>query len=119
MNSFKEIKVHKYDPKKYFYLATYSYDTFINNESLRNLLFKINNQEIESQKSTMNFLKLKPAGKQKYFMFPQEIIYAHLKNYGLKIVEGNQVSISQDTGCVLSFVKLYLMEKDMVKPLEK
>jgi hypothetical protein len=51
-------------------------------------------------------------------MFPQEIIYAHLKNYGLKIVEGNKVSLTMGTGCHLSFVKLYLMEKDIIKPLE-
>ena len=120
LSSFKELRIHKYDPERFFYLASYSYDTFINNESLRNLLYNINNNHINQQKSSMNFLKLKPKTKnmQKYFMFPQEIIYAHLKNYGLKIVEGNQVSLSKDTGCYLSFVKLYLMDKDIISPLE-
>ena len=33
----------KYDPEKYFYLATYSEETLINNDSVRNMLYKINN----------------------------------------------------------------------------
>ena len=60
MSSFKELRVHRYDPNSYFYFASYSYDTYINNESLRNLLFTINNNQIKQQKSSMNFLKLRP-----------------------------------------------------------
>ena len=37
------IQVQKYNPSEYFYMASYSSHSFINNDEVRNLLYKINN----------------------------------------------------------------------------
>lgn len=36
---------HKYNPDKYIYLASFCLDTFINNDSLRNMLYNINSDQ--------------------------------------------------------------------------
>lgn len=81
----------KFDPEKYFYLASYSSQTFINNDEIRILLYKINNEQQQKQKQNLTFLNLNPLAKDqkpmKYFVFPQEIIFTHLKNFELKIVD--------------------------------
>ena len=53
----------------------------------------------------------------KYYGFPQEIIYAHLRNYGLKFTSDNMLSISPETQGKICFVKLYLLEKSIIAPL--
>lgn len=37
--------LQKFDPEKFFYLASYSSETFINNDDVRILLYKINNEQ--------------------------------------------------------------------------
>lgn len=118
----------KYCHSKYFYLASYSNHTFINTDQMRQLLYNINTQQIEAQKTNIDVLGIFKANDNgtldtqsglKYFPFPQEIVYAHLRNYGLKFVDGNKVQINNETQGRICFVKLYLFEKDIVAPLEK
>lgn len=74
----------KYDPSKYFYLASYSYDTFMSNDVMRNLLFQINSGQLDNHKKNIDivdFIKSKLYGNNpqpskvqksntKYFNFP-------------------------------------------------
>lgn len=75
----------KYDPSKYFYLASYSYDTFMSNDVMRNLLFQINSGQLDTHKKNIDivdFIKNKFYGAEKtqtakikknntkYFNFP-------------------------------------------------
>ena len=59
--------------------------------------------------------------KTPYFGFAQEIIHAHLKGYGVRfqMAANKQFKVSmyhdKDT---LAFVKLYLFERSMIRPLE-
>jgi hypothetical protein len=46
-------------------------------------------------------------------------VYAHLRNYGLKFIEDNKLIINNETQGRICFVKLYLFEKDIIKPLDK
>lgn len=117
-------KVAKYNPEKYIYLASYSQKTFINNDGLRSLLYQINNEQNQKMKTNLDFLKLNPskhAQMQKYFVFPQEIVYAHLKNHELKILQDNCIALQETDKDkkAISFVKLYLFEKEFVEPLGK
>lgn len=56
--------------------------------------------------------------KEKYFGFPEEIIFALLKNYHLKLFNDQSVSLIEEKDSV-SFVKMYLLEKEIIEPLEK
>ena len=110
--------INKYSSTEYFYLAAYSYETLINNDSIRELLKNINTSQIEKQKQNLGFLNLNPnKKKQKYFGFPEEIVFAQLKNYHLKLYDGSGVSLEEDKDSIC-FVKLYLFENDIIEPLE-
>lgn len=42
---------------------------------------------MEGQKQNLDFLSSKPIEKsQKYFGFPEEILHAHIKKHGIKII---------------------------------
>ena len=129
-------KLSKFNPDKYFYMASYSTETFINNDDLRALLYKINSSQILTQKQSISNLIVSAAQNQdgptelvqsttsQYFLFPQEIVYAYLKNYGIKIVHGDKIQLQEDdrtsdSMASTAFVKLYLFEKEFVKPLEE
>lgn len=65
---------------------------------MRELLYQINSKTVENVKQDLGFLELGPKKKenQKYFTFPSEILYAHIKKYGLKIVHGSKVELQSD-----------------------
>ena len=110
--------INKYSSTEYFYLAAYSYETLINNDCIRELLKNINTSQIEKQKQNLGFLNLNPnKKKQKYFGFPEEIVFAQLKNYHLKLYDGSGVSLEEEKDSIC-FVKLYLFENDIIEPLE-
>jgi hypothetical protein len=44
------VKLAKFSPANYFYLASFSEDTLINNDSLRKVLYDINNKLIDESK---------------------------------------------------------------------
>ena len=51
----------------YFYLASYSYDTFISNDVMRDLLFRINSGQLDSHKKNIDivdFIKSKLYGEK-------------------------------------------------------
>ena len=70
--------IKKYSENQYFYLAAYSYETLINNDCIRELLKNINTSQIQKQKQNLGFLNLHPQHRkhEKYFGFPEEIIFA-------------------------------------------
>jgi hypothetical protein len=123
----------KYDPARYFYLASYSFDTLMSNDVMRDLLFRINSGQYDSHKKNidiLDFIKSKYKGQKqslsqpntKYFNFPEEIIFAHLISYGLQITPQNQIDLvklrsSPDNKNKVCFVKLYLFDKDFRTPL--
>ena len=49
-------QIVKYDSSMYFYLASYSYDTFISNDVMRDLLFRINSGQLDSHKKTIDIV---------------------------------------------------------------
>ena len=72
----------------------------MSNDVMRNLLFQINSGQLDTHKKNIDivdFIKNKFYGAEKtqtakikknntkYFNFPQEIIFAHLISYGLKV----------------------------------
>lgn len=119
-----KLELKKFDPEKYFYLAAYSCESFINNDQMRTLLFDINTTQIEQQKSNLGFLNLAPGAppkkqEQKYFGFPQDIVYAHLKGYEIKVVNDEHVSLEKAGKQQICFVKLYLFEKEIAQQLTK
>ena len=63
----------RFDSDKYFYLATYSSQTLISSDSMRDALFHINSANVTRNKTNVDFLNLNPQKKQlttKYFVFP-------------------------------------------------
>jgi hypothetical protein len=52
-------------------------------------------------------------------MFPPEIIFAHLKNYEIKIVSDDQIALNETEKGSVCFVKLYLLEKEILEPLSQ
>jgi hypothetical protein len=87
---------------------------------MRALLYQINSQQLQKTKNHLDFLKLTPAQKHKkahYHAFPQEIIHAHLKNHAMKIISENLVTLTESAPEAVCFVKLYLLEKDIVDSL--
>lgn len=128
-------QIIKYDCSRFFYLASYSYDTFMSNDVMRELLFRINSGQFDTHKKNIDivdFIKNKFYGDKtqqqikkvntKYFNFPQEIIFAHLISYGLRVSKQKTIDLvplsapSEDKNKVC-FVKLYLFEKDFQEPL--
>lgn len=95
-------QLSKFDATKFFYLACYSPETFMMEEDLRQVLYQINNFQIELQKKSLSGLtaaitlrSLFPkeelqnvSSNQKipYFVFPQEVVYAYLQNFGIKVI---------------------------------
>ena len=58
----------KYDSSRFFYLASYSYDTFMSNDVMRDLLFRINSGQFDSHKKNIDivdFIKNKFYGSDK------------------------------------------------------
>lgn len=61
-----------------------------------------------------------PAKSEKYFGFPQEIVFAQLKNYTIRLLDNKNLSLVENPGGTGScFVKLYLFEREICRPLEK
>jgi hypothetical protein len=46
----------KYDPEKYFYLASYSPDTFMSNDLMRDMLFRVNSGQIDAHKKNIDIV---------------------------------------------------------------
>jgi len=72
------------------------------------------------QQQSTNYQSNSSKASTKYFNFPQEIIFAQLNSYKLKIQQGNKIELTaQERGQKKSicFVKLYLFEQSFIEPL--
>ena len=50
----------RFDSSKFFYLASYSNDTLISSDSMREILYHINTENVAKSKANLDFLRLNP-----------------------------------------------------------